>query len=47
MNQNDANRTVYDALRDEILSLTEDECSEILRLLAIANPVYQAHKKPQ
>lgn len=43
MNQNDANRTVYDALRDEILSLTEDECSEILRLLAAADLLYPAN----
>jgi hypothetical protein len=43
MNQNEANRTSYDALRDEILSLTEDECSEILRLLAAADLLYPAN----
>ena len=43
MNQNEANRTSYDALRDEILSLTEDECSEILRLLSAADLLYPAN----
>ena len=45
MNQNEANRTSYEALREEILSLTEDECSEILRLLTASNLVYQIHRK--
>lgn len=40
MNQNQDTGTCYDALRNEILGLTEDECSEILRLLAIADLTY-------
>ena len=40
MNQNEANRTSYEALRGEILGLTEEECTEILRLLALANLIY-------
>ena len=36
MNQNDANRTSYDALREEIMNLSEEECSEILLLIHLS-----------
>lgn len=44
MNHSDANRTSYDALREEIMNLSEEECSEILRILfpASLNPVGDA-----
>jgi hypothetical protein len=40
MNQTEVSRTVYDALREEIMSLSEEECMEILRVFfPSANPV--------
>jgi hypothetical protein len=41
MNQNDANRTSYDALREEIMNLSEEECGEILRIFfpTALNPI--------
>ena len=33
MNQIEANRTSYDALREAIMDLSEDECMEVLRML--------------
>ena len=35
MNQNDTNRTSYDALREEIMNLSEEECSEILQMIQL------------
>lgn len=40
MNLNQANRTSYDALREEVLSLTEEECAELLVVLGITNPAH-------
>ena len=40
MNQTDANRTSYEALREAIMDLSEDECSEILRILSTTLFVY-------
>ena len=46
MNQTDANRTSYDALREAIMDLSEDECSDILRafFLAAVNPIRDVPK---
>lgn len=37
MNQTDANRTCYDALREAIMDLSEEECAEILQMISPAD----------
>lgn len=37
MNQNEANRTSYEALREAIMDLSEEECAEILRMISPAD----------